>query len=174
MAASDLFCAAAVGEAGEVEDNRNAEQKTAHRMNPVLLDRACGMSELLQDKSNRKAGAADGSHAPGLGIELPILMENTHEQASFRWVAGRSISEAVPEHHGDLDGRHGADDGKQIPADEVLEDESIFEDAHRDEASYDAGQAGGAEAMIEEALIDKRAKDGGSAEDGMVHCLFSN
>jgi len=56
----------------------------------------------------------------------------------------------------------------------MLEDKAVLEDTHRHQATGDSGETGGAKSMGKEAFIDEFAEDGDSAEDGMIHCSFSN
>jgi hypothetical protein len=56
----------------------------------------------------------------------------------------------------------------------MVEDQAILEEADGHQAADDSSKAGGAETMLQEALVNEFAQDGNFGEDGRVHFSFSN
>lgn len=85
-----------------------------------------------------------------------------------------SVFEAEPGEQRHLDEHEGEGKGEGVPTPDVVPEEAVFEENYSKASCDDAGNGGGAAAVLEEAFIDEFAENGDSAEDGMSHDSLSN
>jgi hypothetical protein len=156
----------------EIGDNRDAAEDTAPGVKPARIDENILTEDPRRQAENQRC-VGYVSHALGSGVKS--MKWNTHFlHFSFQGLRIGSVVEPVPEKHRHLDDHKDQRNGEQIPAPDVVEEDAVLEDADGNQSGYDSGDAAGAAAMLQEALINKCAKNRNSAENRVCHCLFSN
>jgi len=126
-------------QSSHVEDDRDADQGARQTRDETLPEVGRRVDESLRNDAGRETEHPCREQRTG-------VVKTVFENHVFL-----SIGEMEPGHGRQLDHRHGGGDGEKVPAPDVVRVVPIGPEAHRHEASADTGDAGGLQAVGENA-----------------------
>src|SRR5581483_8989476 len=164
---SGLAAAARLAEHKQIDADREAEEQTTERVNPIREPQVTTVSGSGKEgPHNQRENQRDvPEHHPTPALRIKLLRCDTHRSPP-------SIVEAVPGEERHFQHHESESDGQQVPAPHVIVKKMELKKSDGKADRCNAGNTRRAAPMLEESLIDKFAEKGNSTE-GMGHFLSS-